>query len=230
MVCCLIILAGIIMMIAPFAFGMDGFNGGFAIATGGVFVIIVGVVSVVVYARLSGKLDNILKKENILAHWTYAPEQWKEYTEKEHKTDWSEKKGLFFLIAAISVIVGIIVGFMFQDARFAIFFVLGLICFMGIVAWLTATINYMRNKRHPGEIYIARDGAYFTGQLHYWGGMGSHLDGASYVGSEEPLISIKYSAIALTGPNRYDVRIPVPPGEEDSARRIVSQINDVHSR
>jgi len=132
------------------------------------------------------------------------------------------------VIAAITVIVGIVFGFITGDAQFAIFFVLGLICFVGIVAWLTATANYMRNKRHPGEIYLAKDGAYFSGQFHYWGGPGSHLESAEYVEVPEPLIAVTYSAVALNGANSYNVRIPVPPGQESAARDIVERINEAH--
>lgn len=45
------------------------------------------------YLGWAGKLDKILRGEDILAHWTYTPEYWAEYTKKSTKKNNPRKKG-----------------------------------------------------------------------------------------------------------------------------------------
>ena len=166
LICCLVALAGIIMIVVPFTFDLKDFSAGYAVGAGGIFVTLVGVISAVIFGRLSRKLDPILKEENILAHWKYSDKQWKEYTQKELKADWSGRKGLFIVIAAITIIVSM------------------------LMALLTGDIQFKDSKRH--------------------------------------LIAITYSAVAPTGFNSCEIRIPVPPGKEEEAREIVPQIKEAH--
>lgn len=228
LICCLVALAGIIMIVVPFTFDLKDFSAGYAVGAGGIFVTLVGVISAVIFGRLSRKLDPILKEENILAHWKYSDKQWKEYTQKELKADWRDRKGLFIVIAAITIIVSMLMALLTGDIQFAVLFCLGTIVFVGIIALITGAINYWRHKRQGGEVYLARDGAYFKGQFHHWGGVGTYLNSAAYKDSKRPLITITYSAVAPTGFNRCEIRIPVPPSKEEEAREIVTRIKEAH--
>jgi hypothetical protein len=227
LVCLAIIVLGIIMIFLPGITGMDGFKGGFALAFFGAFVVVVGIISVLVVGRFDRIAARILKKENIIAHWTYSAEDWKQYTEEEHAADKTDKRHLFILVAIISIIVGIIVLIIFpDDLLLIIYIVLGIIAMIGLTAYLSAAAPYRWNKKHPGEVYIARDGAYLNRQLHIWNGMGTRLSNASY---EEgnlslPRIKIEYSSPSLTMGNYYTARIPVPRGQEETAKEIVAQI------
>lgn len=230
-ICIGIIIVGIFIMFIPGITGMDGFDGGFALGVGGGFVAMVGIIAAVIYFRLAASLDRMMQKENILAHWTYSPEEWKLYTEREHKEDAAAKRGLFFMIAIIAVIVGIIFfAFVREDALIIALIILGIIAIAGLAAFFSTLCNYLNNKRHHGEVYISLDGVYLNRQVHVWNSLGNLLEDISYDSkkNQSPRIILTYSAPAKNGRNSYTVRIPVPPGQEEAAREIVSRIEQTH--
>jgi hypothetical protein len=227
--CSGIIILGIVMIFLPGILGMDGFNGGFALAFLGGFVCIIGIICVFVFARLARLFDSIMKKENILVHWTYSQDDWKRYTEEEHKEDARNKRNLFLLVAAISVVVGIIMWAMHpDDAGVIIIIILGIIAVIGLTAFLSILSPYRWNKKHLGDVYITRDGAYLNRRLHVWKGLGTKLEGVTFEAGKQslPRINIEYSSINTTMRNYYTARIPVPLGQEEVAQNIVEQIQD----
>jgi hypothetical protein len=226
-----IMLIGIIGIFLPSIIGMDGFNGGFALACLGGFIAMIGLIAAVIYFRLGTSLDRITNKENVLAYWRYSPEEWKQYTEIEHKEDATGRRNLFFLVAVISVIVGVIFWAMVRDnPLIIIMIILGIIAITGLTAWLTGLANYLNNKKRVGEVYIALDGAYLNRQLHVWKGIGNLLEEIVFEDQirAQPRIRIEYSSPSNTGRNSYTARIPVPPGQEGLAREVVAKIAAVH--
>jgi MFS family permease len=226
-----IAILGIIIFFIPGIIGMDGFNGGYALSFLGGFVVLVGLIAVIIYARLASILDRITRKENLLARWTYTPEEWKAYTEKEHIEDKATKKGTFILIAAVSVIVGIVVWVIQRNHPLIILFiVIGIIAIMGLTAYLSAFSNYRQNKKYLGEAYIALDGIYLNRQLHIWKGIGNRLESAVYEDKHpgQPSLKFEYSSPSREERYYYTARIPVPPGQEETAKRIVAEIAAAH--
>ena len=227
--CSGIIILGIVMIFLPGIIGMDGFNGGFALSFLGGFVAIIGIICVVVFARMARLFDNIMKKENILVHWSYSQDDWKQYTEEEHREDARDKRNLFFLVAAISVVVGIIMWAMHpDDGVIVLIIILGIIAIVGLTAFLSILSPYRWNKKHLGDVYIAKDGAYLNRRLHIWKGLGTQLEGVTYEEGKQALarINIAYSSINTTMRNSYTARIPVPRGQEETAKNIVEQIQE----
>jgi len=151
--CTGILILGIVMLFLPGLLNIDGFNGGYALTLFGACVAVIGLISVILFARMGVLQDRILKKENILAHWTYSTEYWRQYVEKEHTEDKTDKRSLFFLVAVISIVIGIIMWFIYPDDRMITFLtILGIIIVIGITAVLSTGAVYRWNKRHPGEI------------------------------------------------------------------------------
>jgi NADH:ubiquinone oxidoreductase subunit 3 (subunit A) len=221
------------MIFLPGIIGMEGFNGGFALSFFGGFVVIVGIITVIVFARLASLFDSIMTKENILVHWTYSPDEWKQYTEEEHKEDKTDKRRLFLLVAVISVIVGIILCVIYpHDLLLNICIILGIIAVIGLTAYLSQRSVYRWNKKYLGEVYIAKDGAYLNRRLHIWKGLSTRLVRASYeVGKHSlPRIIFEYSSQNLATRNYYAARIPVPLGQEEIAQKIVEQIQASHQK
>ena len=224
---------GIITVIAVFAifaphiFGMDGFSGGFAISTLSFFVAITGIIVVVIYVKRARALDRLFQGENLLAHWTYSPEEWRQYTEQEFQTERKEKWGLFYLIAGIALFLGIIFLIIDPKAGLFVFFVmLGLIALIAFVAWITAWSTYRQNKKYLGEAYIATTAVYLNRQFHTWKGLGARL--VSVILAEEKgqqLVAFTYAAPARTGMQEYTVRLPVPRGKEKAAEAIAEKLS-----
>jgi hypothetical protein len=225
-----IIIVGIIVIFIPGLTGMDGFNGGFALSVGGGFIAMIGIIAAVIYFRLASSLDRITRKENILAHWTYSPEEWRRYTEKEHKEDAAGRRGLFILIAVIAVIVGIIFyAIVRENPLIIVLIVLGIIAITGLSAYFSTLANYRNNKKHLGETYMALDGVYLNRQIHIWKGIGNRLEEIAFDDKENsPRIIITYSSPGTHSRNTYTIRVPVPPGETAAAQSIVEQITSSH--
>ncbi len=222
---------GIIIIFLPGIIGLDGFDGGYALSVGGGFVFMVGIIAAVIYFKLAGNVDGIIRSENVMAHWTYSPEQWQQYTEEEHKEDAAAKRGLFVLIAVIAVIVGIIMAVMIgEDFLIIALIILGIIAVAGLAAFFSTIASYLYNKKYHGEVYLTPDGVYFNNQMHVWKGMGNKLESVSFDQEDRglPRLTIVYSALAAYKRNSYAVRIPVPPGQEETAKKIVSRIEQTH--
>jgi hypothetical protein len=219
---------GIFIIFIPRLIGLEGFKGGFALSLLGGFMAVAGIIAALIFLRLAVYLGRITQKEHLLAHWTYAPEQWKGYTEREHTEDVSAKKGTFVMIAIISVIVGLIFWVIQRGNPLVIvLIVLGIIAASGLAAFFSARSNYRRNKKFLGEAYISLDGVYLNRQIHIWNGIGNHLENAAYDDSlpAEPRMIFRYSSPGRGERYYYTARIPVPPGQEEAARTIIAKID-----
>jgi hypothetical protein len=225
--CCSIIILGIVMIILPGIIGLDGFSGGFALSFFGFFVAIVGIITVIIFARLARLASAILEKQNILVHWTYTPEEWKTYSDEEHTDDSSDKRSLFLLVAVIAIIVGIGMGIVYHDFLLIFYIIAGIIAVIGLTAYLSTALPYHWNRTHLGDVYIAREGVYLNRRLHIWKGLGTGLGNITYEEGKHflPRIIIEYSSPNYLTRNYYTARIPVPPGQEENARKIVNEMS-----
>jgi len=212
---------------APHIFGMDEFGGGFAISTISFFVAITGIIVVVIYIGRARALDRMFQGENLLAHWTYTPEQWKKYTELEYKTESREKWKLFYLVAGIALFFGIVFFIFDREAGLVVFLVmLGLIALIAFVAWISAWSTYRQNKKYLGEAFIAKDAVYLNRQFHTWKGLGARLESVILAQEKgQQLLAFTYSMPTRTGIQEHTIRVPVPPGQEKSAGKIAEALN-----
>jgi MFS family permease len=213
---------------APGIFGIKGFDGGFAISFVCIFLAIIGIIVVVIYIGRARLLNRILSGENTLAHWKYSPEEWRKYTEKEYKEERQLKRGLFYVISGIAVLVGII--FFLADHKgglWVLVAMLGLVAIIAFTAWFTSWYNYRQNKKYLGETYITEEAVYINRQLHTWRGLGTRLDSVNLAeGKPSLLLKFVYSAPTRTGMQEYKVNVPVPAGEEEAAEKILKHFKD----
>jgi hypothetical protein len=222
---------GIIIIFIPRIIGLDGPKGGSAVSLLGGFVALAGVIAAIIFLRLAVSLERIIKKERVLAHWTYTPEVWAGYKQGEHAGDVSTNRGAFVMIAAISLILVLTLWIIMRDNPLAIIIsVLCIIAVAGLTAYLSARSSYRRNKEHPGEAYISLDGVYLNRKMHIWRGIGNHLENAAYddTTSSQPRMVFKYSSPGQGERYYYTARVPVPPGQGELARDIVAKIAAAH--
>ncbi len=212
---------GVIMMLVPFVFEMDGINGGYALAVFGLLVFTTGIIAAFVYARRARMLSAIFAGKNLLAHWTYTPDEWRSYTEKAHKEKKASNKGIVLVIAAWAIVIGVIFIIINpEDWKFPLFFCVGLIAIIAPIAYLPVLLDYRRNKRYMGEAYISRNGVYLNRVFHTWQGLGAQLESVVYEEEARSLL-FTYRAPDRTGLRQYTVRVPVPRGQEKAARKII---------
>lgn len=207
---------------APSIFGMDGFNGGFAISFVSIAAAITSFIVAIMYQGRANTLDRIFSGGNLLAHWKYDPVEWQNYAEKEYVRARQEKWGLFKLVAIISAVVGIGFVIFAPDGGWIVLGVLGgVLLLIVFVIIATTRYDYMINKKYVGEAYITTDGIYLNRQLHMFQGWGARLDGIGY-DEKDKFLSFVYSMPSRTGRNDYNLRVPVPSGKEKEAEKVLA--------
>jgi hypothetical protein len=209
---------------APELLGLDGFNGGFAISAVCIFLAIMGIIIALIYMARARKLDKILKGTNLLAHWTYSQDEWQQFTEEEYKRQKAGNKGLFIIIAAISLVIGIIFFIIDHDAGKWVFLTMvGVVALIGFVAWFTAFYNHWQNKNSLGEVYFTPDAVYLNRQLHDFKSLDAKLENVALKGKLHPYIEFVYSAPTRAGRQDYQARVPIPQGKDAEARELVGK-------
>jgi hypothetical protein len=221
-ICWIITALFVFAFFAPFIFGIDGMDGGFAISFISLIAAITSLVIAIMYQGRAGALDRILKGEKRLAYWKYDPVEWQSFADKEYAREKRDKRNLFYLVAAISLIVGVGFSIAHPDSGFVVLFILGgMLIFIAILVIFTTRYDYWMNKKYLGEAFITPDGVYLNRQLHMWRGWGASLDGVFY-NEEEKFLAFQYSTPNRNGRADYTVRVPVPAGKEEEARRVLA--------
>jgi hypothetical protein len=100
-----------------------------------------------------------------------------------------------------------------------------LIAIIGFTAY--ASTRYMHDQNIKGipEAIIAKNGIYLNRRLYYWNYFGTSLDKVSS-DDEKGMTMIHFVTWAptMTLGQTWDIRVPVPPGEEAKAAEIVAQL------
>jgi MFS family permease len=218
---------GIAMIFGPGLIGISGFDGGFAISFVGIIVATLGVIIATIYLQQANILNGILGGEGRLAHWTFEPEMWKEYTQKEYVEEIAEKKGLFLVVSAFALFFGVLFWVLDNEAGFFVFIMmLGLIGLVGFTWQFSAWYYRKNNERGVREAYIARSGVYMNRRLYAWRSSSARLLNAR-IENTRGLSVLKFNYTAFTFPagQTYTVRVPIPVGQEEIAKTIVQELN-----
>jgi hypothetical protein len=206
----------------PSLLGMDGMNGGYALAVLSGFVCMAAVITALMHGALARQQERLFAGDQVLVHWTYSHDEWQAFFREEAVRDRDEKKILFYIISAWAIIFGI--GFPLYDREngiYVTYVMLGLIVIIGITAYLSIAATRHQLQKHGGEAYISRCGAYTGGRMHSWSLVQSSLLGVRFAaGAKIPYIQIDY----MGGKTEYTVRVPVPAGKEAEANNVVREL------
>lgn len=209
----------------PFVIGMDGMSGGFALALVGFFLAITGAIVAIVYGSRARALDRILSGAGLLARWSVDPETRRRAADVEYAEEKKAKAGLFLVVAVITVVIGLVFVLLDREVGWMVFLVLlGVLAIIGLVAWAGPRLRVARSCRATDDVLISRDGATVNGAFHTWRLLGASLEGAELVEGPPVVLRIAYSAPVRTGRQSYTVHVPVPPGEEETARRVAEEL------
>lgn len=217
----------------PFALGMDGMAGGFAIAFVSGFFALAAWIAAAVFGARARVLGRLLAEEGLLAHWTYPEAERKEHAEKELTEEKKASWTLLAVIAAFSILIGI--GFLIADpdaGRYVFLLLVGMVAVLAGVAFVAPRARASRRRRAAPEAFVSREAAYVLGMLHTWRLLGARVEEVELVRGRKPVLRVTYSAPVIYGKffltrQSYTVSIPVPPGDEDragaAARAIVGE-------
>ncbi len=218
------ILAPVFLLLTFLAFSSNLGDASFALASGSFVMFIAAVVVGIVYGSRARKLDGILAGEGLLAHWTYSRDEWQRFAETNFESEKAGKKILFYITSGFALIVGVAAFIVKPEAGVGVGTVmLVIILMMGGLTWFTSRYNYRQNKRSQGETYISRNGVYINKQLHLWNELGARLGSVQYIEDSPPLLVFSYFAPTRMGLEEHSVNVPVPSGQESSAKEIVQQ-------
>lgn len=224
----IVAIIGLLMIFLPMNLGLDGMDGGFAVAILGGMVFSTGIIIFVIYKRHAKEEDSLLAGDNLLVHWKYTPEQWQVYAETDFAEDKASKKFLFWLITAFALFFGILFTLLDpENGIYVLFVMLALIAIIGTVATLTSKSSYKRNKSKVGEVYLSERSVLINGELHVWGMLNSRLKNVKVVEYENlTLLSIEYSVQQRGAEAIYTARIPVPYGNENHVDELADIIRN----
>lgn len=225
--------AGALLALLPPLLAMDMMEAGFALQCGGAFLALVGLITAALFWARVRRLQAILGGSRLLVHWTYAPAQLEAQAARDLHSTQARNWGMLAIVAAffvvftlLFVVIGILSGEGDQMPLFA-----GIMAaILGIVAAFAAGMPYLQRRRamrSSGEAYIAENGLWINGALHTWDPPLAMLDGVQLV-EEGPQARLVFdlrslSRASATMYQAYQVEVPVPPGQEDAARRVERQ-------
>ena len=214
---------GLFLILGPMNLGwVEGMHGGFALAMGGLLVVTAGLTVFFLYRKLARQWDSILSGRDILVHWTYSSELWQDYTERDYREDKRNKMTLFYIIAAFAAFFGLLFFLFDREAGFIVLLMMiGLIVLIRLTAYLSARYTYRQNRAAKGEAFITPTAVLLNKQLHTWRGLGSTLEGVRLLPGRLPLVEFSYTAPSGRALASYSVRVPVPPGQEREAQRVL---------
>jgi hypothetical protein len=201
-------------------------SGGVLIVVTCILLAITGVIIAIIYSIRAEKLGRILRGDNLLVHWTYAPDEWQQYAEEEYTRQRASNKTLFIIITIVTTVCGF--GYWIFNpsiAQWALIVMAGVIALTGFIAWFTPFYNHRQNKNNQGQAFFTNHAVYINRQLHDFTGLGSNLEKTEIKGDQQQFIEFTYSAPTRSGRQTYQARIPVPQGKEVEARDLVDRYN-----
>ena len=209
----------------PSIIGMDGMNGGFFMSFMAGFCVIMSLVVILVYRSRAKQLDKILAGEGRIAVWHYTPDEWIRFIAADYEEDKKIKRTLFFVVAIISVIVGILLTITLQDA-IVLLIITGIIAIVAIPAFLAPHFRYRKLQHSEATTLISEKGVIVGKMFHLWAGLGARLDQVVINTEEEPnLIEFTYSMPTRNGREEQVARLPIPKGKKQDAIIIANYFN-----
>lgn len=227
--------AGLAMILLPPLAGIDGMDGGFALQFGGLFLLLCGLVTAAIFGWRAARYQAMVSGLEVLARWTYDRFQVQAQVQRELGERKAHNRRLllvmaFFIVACtvLFTVVGVVSG---EGENMPLFVAI----MAGVLAVLTAfalgapRLTARRALRRGGEAIIATNGLVLNGQLHTWQPPLAGLDGVEWVQDEEGTRLAFHlqtlSGVGWTHHEPYVVEVPVPPGEEDTARQVIDTLS-----
>ena len=224
----MITVAGVLLILLPFLAHLDMMRGGYALQFVGLFFVLVGLVTAGIFGQRAARLNSIFSGEKLLAHWVYDPAQVERQAQRDRHGTKKANRALFLVIAGFMlacIILFATYGYTSGQGDSMPWFIggmVGVLLLVAAAAFGMPYVQYRRAVRSTGEAVIAANGLYINGALHVWNAPLAALDGVSLVedGAEARLVfGLRYRT-GIGATEAYTVEVPVPPGQEEAARRV----------
>jgi hypothetical protein len=232
----MITVAGGLLILLPFLADLDMMGGGYALLFVGFFVVLIGLITAGIFGHRAARLNSIFSGEKLLAHWVYDPTQVEKQAQRDRQATRNANLGLFLVIAGFMlacIILFAVYGYASGQGDSMPWFIggmVGVLLLLAAFAFGMPYVQYRRAVRSTHEAVIAANGLYINGALHIWNAPLAALDGVSFVEdcAEARLVfSLRYRT-GIGATEAYTVEVPVPPGQEETARRVEEHFREAN--
>jgi hypothetical protein len=228
----LVAVVAIGLVFSPGLTDMDMMRGGYALSFVAFFVAASAAGVAVFFWRRAAMLDRLLAGKDVLAHWTYRPDEWQRYARAELKEQTMVNRGLLLVTTGLALAIGAVFCLLDREAGGVVFLVMvGLTVLLAGAAYGFPRLRYRHQRRGPGEAWLAPRAVYFNGMFVPWGSWWTRLERVRLkplaAGQECLDFELSY-LLGAQGRQVQNLRIPVPQGREAEARTILDHF--VHQR
>jgi hypothetical protein len=231
-VCWTITLLGAAAVVAPFAFeeAMEPLGDArFAGVMIGAMAGLTAFICAYMFRARGRVFERLRRGENLVARWTYAPDEWKSFAAEDDVRERSSKWKLFGIVAFFCVLFGVAFPFFDPENGWVVTMVmLGLVALIALVILATTSSRRRRMQGQVGDVKLGEDGLLLAGELHIWKGWGARLEEVSVLDGNPPCLAFTYSTPSKNSRQITTVRVPIPRGKDaeaaDVAARFVAKL------
>ena len=205
---------------------IDGMQGGYAIALVSLFIAISGIAVAGLFFHRARVMDGILNSNHLLAHWVYSPDMAKESASREYTEYLERNRAMFLLIGGLLVVTALIFIIFVEDGGIITGgFLLAFTVVLFIISRITPVLERNRALKMPHEAFIAENGIIYEGAVYPFNSfMTGMYEVSLHKGTPRKNPSLIFSFTQLVGLytiQPFEIVVPVPPGEMDTANQVV---------
>ncbi len=208
---------------------IDCMEGGCAIMFVSIFLALTSFAVAILFFTRARLMDDVLSGKNVLAHWTYPEEETRKNAEREYASYRENNMGLLLIVSIFMLIAMAFMAIFMGEAGLmtaAVLLVVLLIC--AVVAVAAPWLVFRRALRAAREAYISDRGVIYEGSVYPFRSFLVWMTRVSFVDEtpKHPSLLV-FSFFQIVGYSLFrtdDICIPVPRGEEDTARRIAEML------
>ena len=183
--------------------------------------LITGVVIVFAKRYEARVIDDLHSGKNVLAHWTYTPDEWTKYIEKE--VGQRNKLAPWIFLTVMIPTVLIVVWAAFKTGA-GLILLLPLVL-VPLIVWLVLYLPGRTIRRlGRGDVIILPDGVLLHDRWYSWTYLGARLANVSYEAGEPPVIQFQWMqpGAGYRGVMAMKtIDVPVPHGREGDAKKLM---------
>ena len=210
---------------------IDGMNGGYALAFVSFFLAVSGTFVALLFVTRARAMDAILADPAPLAHWDYPEAMVQETIEREYREFQGRNYAMFIVIGGMLGVVALFfILFMGEGGLETGLVLLGIAVLLFAVSRVTPWLEHRRAESAPRETIITHRGFVYLSVVYPFRSFLIFFNGVSFSGpqTKKPAM-IVFSFTQLVGQfiiRPFNIAIPVPAGEEDTAWRVVRELGE----
>lgn len=205
---------------------IDGMAGGYALAFIAFFLMASAIAVAGLFFHRARVMDSILSSHHILAHWTYPADSARLSALREYGDYKERNHAMFILIGGMLGVVAIFFFLFIKEGGWETgVFAIAVAIFLFIVSRITPEIELRRALLAPHEAFIAHNGIIYEGAVYPFRSFMMTITGVSMkkARGKDPSMLI-FSFTQLVGAyiiQPFDIAVPIPAGEEETADGII---------